>query len=691
MLRSGIFVGDRYEIIELAGSGGMSEVYKAKDHKLNRFVAMKVLKRELSEDKNFVSKFRIEAQSAAGLSHPNIVNVYDVGNEDGIYYIVMELVDGITLKEYIQKKVKIPIKEAISIAIQISLGIENAHNNHIIHRDIKPQNIIISRDGKVKVTDFGIARAASTETIASNIMGSVHYTSPEQARGGYSDEKSDIYSLGITIYEMITGRVPFDGDTTVNIAIQHLQDEIEPPRTFAPEIPGSLEQIVLKCTQKVPSRRYANMGELIKDLKQSLVTPEGDFVKVISFGNTDKTRLMSSSERSEIQNEAAKGKGKIKTKDTVDLYEDNEDDEEDEDEEVNPKLEKLMTVLGIIAAVIIASIALYLIGQAAGIFKFGPSSKKQEPTEIEETQDQEEPEEKTTVTMPKILGKTLEEAKQELNALGLGIKEEASEFSDLYEKDQISKQSIAEGEEVDKNTTILVTISKGIESFSLPSVEGLEENAAKNTLEDYELVVTRDYSYNDSVKAGVVISTNPGAGTSVVKGDTVAILVSRGREVIEVNVPDLRNQSESEARNALNSAGLAVGTVSEANSETVPAGAVISQSYSAGTKVEAGTAVDFVLSLGPKEKPVERYIGTVRIENPFAEGVESGVVTLRLTQQVNGSEVTTTVSEEHLSRASFPYTRQMEGAQGVTTGIVKVYVDGAEINGTYSVTFSPAN
>lgn len=685
MLRTGIFVGDRYEIIELAGSGGMSEVYKAKDHKLNRFVAMKVLKRELSEDKNFVSKFRVEAQSAAGLSHPNIVNVYDVGNEDGIYYIVMELVDGITLKEYIQKKVKIPVKEAISIAIQISMGIESAHNNHIIHRDIKPQNIIISRDGKVKVTDFGIARAASTETIASNIMGSVHYTSPEQARGGYSDEKSDIYSLGITIYEMITGRVPFDGDTTVNIAIQHLQDEIEPPRKFAPEISSSLEQIILKCTQKVPSRRYANMTELIRDLKQSLVTPDDDFVKVISFNNNDKTRLMTSSERTEIENETTK----IKPENTSDLYEDND---EDEDEEVNPKLEKLMTVLGIIAAIIIASIALYLIGQAAGIFKFGPSSNKEETVETEEPEEtEEEAEEKTTVTMPQIVGMTLEEAKIVLNELGLGIKEEASKSSDIFEKGYILEQSAAEGEEVEKNTTILVTVSNGVESFTVPSVDGLEENEAKNTLEDYGLSVTREYKYNDSIKAGLVISTSPEAGSSVVKGDTVALIISRGKEVVEVTVPDLRNQSEPEARNSLTSIGLTVGTVSEANSETVAAGAVISQSYSAGKTVEAGTAVDFVLSLGPVEKPVQRYLGTVRIENPFAEGVESGLVTLRLTQIVNSSEVTTTVFEENLSRSAFPYTRQIEGAAEVTTGTVKVYVDGAEISGTYAVTFSPSN
>ncbi|HIT89555.1 MAG TPA: serine/threonine protein kinase, partial [Candidatus Merdenecus merdavium] len=236
MLKEGIFISDRYEIAGKIGSGGMADVYKAKDIKLNRYVAIKVLKPEFREDKTFVRKFQTEAQSAAGLTHPNIVSVYDVCDEDGVYFIVMELVEGITLKEYIVKKGRLSVREATSIAIQVSMGLEAAHNNHIVHRDIKPQNIIISTDGKVKVTDFGIARAASSNTISSNVMGSVHYSSPEQARGGYSDEKSDIYSLGITMYEMVTGRVPFDGDTTVAIALKHLQEEIDAPSRYAPDL-----------------------------------------------------------------------------------------------------------------------------------------------------------------------------------------------------------------------------------------------------------------------------------------------------------------------------------------------------------------------------------------------------------------------------------------------------------------------
>ena len=279
MIKIGMLIADRYEILEKVGTGGMADVYKSKDHTLNRFVAVKVLKQEFSENANFVSKFRVEAQAAAGLMHPNIVNVYDVGEEKGIYYIVMELVDGITLKNYIGKKGKLGYKEAVTIALQVSMGLEAAHRNHIIHRDIKPQNIIISREGKVKVTDFGIAKAATSDTITSNVMGSVHYTSPEQARGGFSDEKSDVYSLGVTLYEMLTGEVPFDGESTVAIAIRHIQEPMPSPRKLNPDIPYSVDQIVLKCCEKSPDRRYQNMHELATDLKKAISDPDGDFVK----------------------------------------------------------------------------------------------------------------------------------------------------------------------------------------------------------------------------------------------------------------------------------------------------------------------------------------------------------------------------------------------------------------------------
>ena len=306
MIKIGMTVADRYEILEKIGTGGMSDVYRAKDHKLNRHVAVKVLKQEFSENKDFLQKFRSEAQSAAGLMHPNIVNVYDVGEESGSHYIVMELVEGITLKKYIEKKARLSVREAVSIAIQVAQGIEAAHNNHIIHRDIKPQNVIISMDGKVKVTDFGIAKAATSNTITSNVMGSVHYTSPEQVRGGFSDEKSDIYSLGITLFEMLTGRVPFNGDTTVAVAIKHIQEPMPSPRDFVPEIPVSLEKIVLKCTQKSPDRRYQSAPELIEDLKKSLISPDEDFVKLDENDESGATKDISAQEIKRIRQQASR-------------------------------------------------------------------------------------------------------------------------------------------------------------------------------------------------------------------------------------------------------------------------------------------------------------------------------------------------------------------------------------------------
>lgn len=683
MLKEGIILGDRYEIIGPIGSGGMAEVYKAKDHKLGRFVAVKVLKREFSEDNNFVQKFRVEAQSAARLMHPNIVNVYDVGNDEGVYYIVMELVEGITLKEYIQKKVRLSVNEAVSIAIQVAMGIEAAHKNHIIHRDIKPQNIVISRDGKVKVTDFGIARAASSETIVSNVMGSVHYTSPEQARGGYCDEKSDIYSFGITLYEMLTGKLPFDGETTVNVAIKHLQEEIEPPRRVAPDIPASLEKIILKCTQKSPDRRYANAGELIADLKKSVTEPDGDFVKMIPINNYGQTRMLTPKEVEDIKRET----GKISLdQDERELQE--EQAEEDEDVEINPKLEKLMTVLGIIAALIIASIALYLIGSAAGMFRHTSTDKNKTETETET----ETEEDGNLVEMPDIVGMTLDEATEILNDLGLGIKE-SYEYSDTFEKDTIMQQDIAEGDEVEKNTTVLVVVSEGPEGIEVPTVKGLEEDRAKNMLEDNGLVVKREYEYDDTVKTGCVISCTPAEGTNVQKGDTVTLIVSRGKEVIEVTVPDIRNLNETDARAKLSAVGLNVGTVSEANSESVTEGRVISQNVAGGTIVEKGTTVDFVLSLGPEDVPEVTYEFTIEVSDiTFPVDVDSATIAVQFIQTTaDGSKVTKerdfgTISKGSVTPAS-PLAFTVTGEPGVTKDNVEVRatLNGVRAEITYKV------
>lgn len=612
MVKIGMIIVDRYEILEKIGTGGMSDVYKAKDHKLNRFVAVKVLKQEFSENANFVSKFRIEAQAAAGLMHPNIVNVYDVGEENGIYFIVMELVEGITLKKYIEKKARLSVKEAISIAIQVSMGIEAAHNNHIIHRDIKPQNIIISKEGKVKVTDFGIAKAATSNTITSNVMGSVHYTSPEQARGGYSDEKSDIYSLGITMFEMLTGRVPFNGETTVAIAIKHIQEEMPSPREYVVEIPVSVEQIVFKCCQKSPDRRYQSMGELISDLKKSLMNPDEDFVKVVDPVKEASTRTISDQDMAQIKKQSVRRdsmedamrlrkekdvKKAVHKKYVVTEDEDEEEEyeyyepEEEADSDYDPKMEKLTTVLAIIAAVLIGCIVLFLVGKAFGLFDFNLFGNKGEITAQEE--------EKKQVEMIEVAGRKIDDVKKQLLELGLTPEIEYTESTE-YEQDIVIKANVSKGTMVEEGTNVVITVSAGSEGITIPDVVGMTEAEAVSTLEQKGFVVNRTQGYDQYIKAGSIISQSPDADSKAPSGTTVTIRISQGSENAKVQVPDVMGKDEMEAMSILVEAGLQMGVVSEVNHED-PAlsGLVCYQSYSVGSYVEPGTTVDISISLGP--------------------------------------------------------------------------------------------
>lgn len=595
MVEIGSFIADRYEILEKIGAGGMSDVYKAKDQVLGRFVAVKILKPEFAEDVNFVTKFHTEAQSAAGLQHPNIVNIYDVGSEEHVHFIVMEYVEGITLKTYIEKKGQLNYKEAISIAIQVARGIEAAHNNNIVHRDIKPQNIMISHEGKVKVTDFGIARAATSNTIHSDVMGSVHYTSPEQARNGFVDGKSDIYSLGIVMYEMVTGRVPFDGDTTVSIAIQHLQEEMVAPSVYAPDLPISLEKIIMKCTQKSQDRRYASMGDLLVDLKHALMEPDRDFVVIDTAVNQAKTTVIREEEVRGIKEQVAKNYAAAEKQPPKPGY-DEEDDEDDEDEGfLNPKMEKAVTILGIVTAVIIIIIIIYLIGSMAGLFG-GKRDKTAEEPSVDELVD-----ESGKVEMIDLRGKSFDEAKAELDAMGLKIYQASTEESEEYEQGQIISQDIPQGDMVDEGTMVRVVVSsgKGQSEVAVPNVTGYRDIAAIGMLQDAGLDYNREYESSEQVPEGEVIRQNPESGTMVPEGTKVTIVVSQGKE--SVTVPDLKNHTEEEARKALESVGLQVGTVSTDYSDTVEEGKVIDQSEIAGKTVYSGTTVNIVVSLGPKE------------------------------------------------------------------------------------------
>ena len=707
-----MFIADRYEVISKIGAGGMSDVYKAKDHVLGRFVAIKVLKPEFSEDVGFVSKFHTEAQSAAGLEHPNIVNIYDVGSEDGLHYIVMEYIEGITLKTYIEKKGRLTFKEAVSIAIQVGRGIEAAHNKNIVHRDIKPQNIMISTEGKVKVMDFGIARAATSNTIHSDVMGSVHYSSPEQARNGFIDGKSDIYSLGIVMYEMVTGRVPFDGDTTVSIAIQHLQEEMVPPSAYAPDLPISLEKIILKCTQKSPSRRYQNIGDLIQDLKKALVHPNEDFVTVVPLMNQDKTRVISEQELNQIKRKQEDEYADNYDDTYEDEYDDDgydddgydeydgdedgeyEDDYEDEDYEdenagngLNPKMEKAITIMGIVVAIIIVFIIIYLVGSFFGPFKFGSSKKADTQAETQtqvqtESDSESEEDDADKVTMIDVRGMTYDDAKDALNKVGLGIFKNGTQSSDDYAEGEIVSQDVEKGEKVDKNTTVKVVISSGKGSVPVPDVSGKSSDDATSKLEAEGFKVSTDYKYSDTVAQGKVVETAPSAGTSAQKGETVTIYLSRGPEGTEM--PNLIGQTEEQAKSTLNSMGCSVNVNTEYNT-TQEAGKVVGQSIDPGVRVTSGTTVTIAISKG---EPSYGYKATITA--PSASG-DTYVVSADITlTDSNGN----TLFSQSVDISSFPYTLEKTGITGSDSGTLKItwnLNNGTQSDQTQSVSFTQIN
>ena len=630
MLEIGSFLSDRYEILSKVGAGGMSDVYKAKDHILSRFVAIKVLKQAFSEDSSFVTKFRAEAQSAAGLEHPNIVNIYDVGSENGLYYIVMEYVEGITLKTYIEKKGQLSFKESASIAIQVARGIEAAHNKNIIHRDIKPQNIIISTDGKVKVTDFGIAKATSSNTISLDVMGSVHYASPEQARNGFVDGRSDIYSLGIVMFEMVTGRVPFDGDTTVAVALQHLQEEIARPSIYAPDLPISFEKIILKCTQKTPDRRYQTIEELLTDIRRSLAHPDEDFVTIAPLVDGGKTKVISPEELDKIK----EGRGVAEDlndddtdadnddeyaddEDDDDEYDesllDDDDDDEDEDDDddgklLNPKMDKAITIMGIVTAVIIVIVIIYLALSVAGVFKFGGKKNSESQQTESQTQTESESESETQTEtegqMIDIRGMSVDDAQKAVDRLKLDLTVFAFETKQSDEKDgTILEQDVKAGDTVKRGSQINVVIAgKGdstSEMVKIPSVIGKTKSSAKSTLESAGFSVTFEYGdYNDSVAADVVTAQSPSAKKQAAKGSTVTVTLSPGQKPI--TVPNVVGASQSHAESALAGAGLKYTYADSQYSDTVPAGSVISQTKS-GETVAAGTTITLTLSKGKQE------------------------------------------------------------------------------------------
>ena len=568
----GSVIGNRYKIQEKIGNGGMATVYKALDQILNRYVAVKVLREEFTTDEEFIKRFNTEAQSAARLTHPNIVSVYDVGQEYNIYYIVMELIQGKTLKQIIEEDGHLSWKWAVNIAIQIASALEMAHKNNIIHRDIKPHNIMITEDGVAKVTDFGIAKAVSNSTITAfgTTLGSVHYFSPEHARGGYTDSKSDLYSLGVVMYEMVTGKVPFDADTPVSIALKHMQEEPVPPIKVNKEIPFAVNQIILKAMKKDPNERYQNASEMIKDLNIALKRPEGGFVEERNFEDSFTRRIptvnVSDNRNGNIKsdNEEEKPKGKIATF----FYN-------------HPKT-KVASIIALFVLIFVATLVITLT-------VINSSSPKD-------------------VQIPNVVNLTQEEAKQKIEQLKLkfAYKEEYSadvEAGHVISQDPqyINNYSVKEG------STVTVVISKGMEQTKVPKVIGMEYSKAESALNEAGLEVEKVEETSQKVEAGYVISQEIDANTEVQKGTKIKIHVSTGTGIKKVTVTSVIGKSSEEAKKILTDLKLEV-TVVEDEDTSKSDGVVLKQSVDPGTSVEEGSAITITVNKIEKNKQ-----GTVNI------------------------------------------------------------------------------
>lgn len=675
----GTMLANRYEIIEKVGTGGMANVYRAKDHRLNRFVAVKILKNEFSEDTKFVTKFQQEAQAIACITHPNIVAVYDVGEDKDMHYIVMEFVEGITLKKYIEKKGKLSVREAVGVALQIANGLEAAHDNHIIHRDIKPQNILISQDGTAKVTDFGIAKAASSNTITANAMGSVHYISPEQARGGFSDEKSDIYSLGVTLYEMLSGTLPFSGESAVAVALAHIQEDATPLIGIDATIPKGLSDIVNKCMQKKTEFRYPTAADLIADMKMFLQDPTGNY-GVISplYENTDTIFIQ--------KNDAESLKAAAKA--SSDEFDDTQEIPDEEDtKDVDPKLEKALIIGSIAVAIIIGAIIIFMLGKFIGLWGGTDTSSvgaTQAPQTSQGASTTQAPAEGQT-NIPNIAGMNKESADSMLKEANLvGVFEQKE--SDTVPEGKVIGTSPEIGSTVAKDSEVTVYISSGKRKIQIPSVTGNTEEEARTTLEDagFKVKIGADV-YSDSVPENQVAYTNPKAGAKALPNSTVTIYVSKGKEDTTVSVPDLIGKTKSKAKSLITSKGLVVGSVTSQYSDNIEKGYVMMQSPASGTKVEKGTTINITISLGSQTTYSYYNSESLAIDSPFDYDTDSAA-TFKFVLTQGGK--TTTWRKVTLSPNQFPYkigAGEIKGNNG-DEGQITVYKDGAEV-ASYTVNF----
>ena len=577
----GKILGNRYEIIEKIGNGGMATVYKSKDRVLNRYVAVKILRDEFTTDEEFIKRFRIEAQSAASLTHPNIVSIFDVGNEGNLYYIVMELIKGKTLKEIItEENGPLPWKWSLNVVTQIASALETAHKNNIVHRDIKPHNIIITEDGIAKVTDFGIAKAVSNSTITAfgTTIGSVHYFSPEHARGGFTDAKSDLYSLGVVMYEMLTGKVPFDADTPVSVALKHMQEKPVEPKELNENIPQVVNDIIMKAMQKDINLRYQSATEMVKDLNTALKNPDENFVHI---GNNigAATQRISTQEIAEAERRANEKNNKGKEKKSNKFLE---------------FIKKHKVASAILGAILLFFIAF---GATMGIVEIA------NPNEVQ---------------IPDLVNKTEEEAEQILKDLKLKLVVKSEEYDENIEKGKIISQdpTYKENYKIKEHSEISVIISKGTEKVDVPNVVGKTKEEAEKELKDAGLVPEIIEENDEKVEAGIVLSQDPEDGENVNKGSKVKLVVSKGSAIVKVEVPSLVGKNEQEAKALLAEAGLKANIINDED-DSKNDGVVLRQSKEAGTQVQEGTTITITVNKVSQAKETTFTIDVKKITGGY--------------------------------------------------------------------------
>ena len=630
MSLEGKIIGNRYEVLEKIGIGGMATVYKAKDNILKRNVAVKVLRDEFTTDEEFIKRFNTEAQAAASLTHPNIVSIYDVGHEDNLYFIVMELIQGKTLKQIITEDGVLPWKWSINIAIQIASALEIAHKNNIVHRDIKPHNIIITEDGVAKVTDFGIAKAVSNSTITAfgTTIGSVHYFSPEHARGGYTDAKSDIYSLGVVMYEMMTGRVPFDADTPVSIALKHMQEKPVEPIKLNPSIPYAVNKIIMKAMQKEVALRYSSATEMLKDLNAALKNPDGNTVMPEQNLENSYTQRIPTIQGGEKMNQKEK--------------------------KVNAffKKHKKAIMIAIIVLIVILIPVIGFYGTQA-ILNVGRAKD---------------------VKLPNLVGKTIEEAEQELNKSKLKI-EKKEEFNSEIEVGKIISQNppFIENYTVKENSTVEVVVSKGTEMTKVPKIIGMEYEEAEEEIKKYNLQAEKIDKVSKTVEKGIVIEQEPAENTEIKAGEKVKIYVSCGNGLKQIVTQYVIGKTEKDAKELLTKDGLEVEVVNEEDT-TKENGIVLKQSIEAGKTVDEGTKIIITVNkiaeikTGKIDINLKSITGGIKLDAEGNEINPEATVTVKVT---SAGKEETVYNEKHRKDTS----TIIFDVKGVGTITIKVYVD----------------